>query len=386
MKNGIHVAGKVSYQLTALNSDGSVARKLPPRRNLLLDRGLDNLAALSWCSLFDYFHLGTGTGPTSRDSGLITFTLAGGIATASAAFFLNTDTLRILKLDSGREMRITGFTDDQHVTVDFAGADGPSQGTVWYVTDTALTAQDQYFNLRSGDAGDHGWLWNGVTGILSTWVTRVSNAVVAPAITFKEIGWSELGYTGLVNGRDLIAGGAGDTLTTGQKYKVKLQLDRTISPLAARACPQITGWAGTAQEQIEAVGLSYWDANGDHTDYIMAHEPVNAGRMRFSHDATAFRAPVFVGDGVNPLDLGTLAGSERACTNQAYLAGSFFRDTRAFWDAGISTAVGIRHFAYGSNYSTMYHQRMLMDADQVKASADKLIVNFRKSWGRILVN
>lgn len=387
MKNESSVTAQVSYQLSVINTDGSTARVLSPRKNLLLDRGLDEVAGRQWCSLFDYFAIGTGSNPTSRDSGLITFSIAGSVASSSSAFFQNTDIGRILKLDTGEEMRITGYTDAQHVGVAFAGAAAAAQGTIWHVTDTALTSENQRFNQISGDTGDHGYLWSGVDGKLSTWTTRVSNTVTDPAITFKEIGWSHSGYGGDgVNGRDLINGGAGDTLVNGQKYKVKLQLDRTISPLAPRACPVIAGWGGSAQEAIETVGLSHWASDG-RLVARGAHEP-SSNRAAFALSATsaAFRAPVFCTDAQAP-DLGII---NSVCSGvlQPYTAGSFYRDIQGFWDSGFATAANIRSILLCEDWywGPWFAQRMLMDADHAKTSADKLTVTVRRSWGRILVN
>lgn len=386
MKKVIHTAASVSFEMTVINPDGSIARRLPRRRNLLLDTGLNRLANQSWCSLFSYFSLGTSSNPTSRDSGAVTLTIAGGTATASAGFFEAADVGRLIKCDSGEERTITAYTSPTIVTVAGADVAAATQFTVWYVNDTAHGAEVQRYNLLSGDAGDHGWNWNGATGVLSTWVTRVSNAVTAPAQTFKEIGWCNNAFDGILNGRALINGGIGDTLVTGQKYKVKVTLERTLSPLVSRACPAITGWGGTATEICELLGFSYFNNGGAEQAVLSFHEPYNAGMFMLSAASDALRAPIFVADGNQP-NLGIIANSYVNGTNQAYTANSFTRDTVGFWDAGVVIAANIRSIIYGDYWNGYtFGSRMLMDADHAKTSADKLTVTLRKTWGRILVN
>lgn len=379
-----HTLAAVFFEMTVLNEDGSVARVLPKKRNLLLDRGLNELADRKWTELFAYFALGTSSNPTSRDSALTTVTVAGGIATASAGFFEAADVGRLLKADSGAERTITGYTSPTVVNV--AGGDvAESQFTVWYVNDTSLGALDHTFNLRSGDSGDHGWSWNGETGVLSTWVTRVSAAVSAAAKTFKEIGWAT-SPGGLVNGRALINGGVGDTLVTGQKYKVKLTLERTITPRVARACPQVAGWTGTAQEICECAGYSYWNTSGDSVASGAIMEPSSTGDWFLSATAAPLRALIFRGDGTQP-DLGTIGGSMVGATNSAYVANSFRRTVTGFWDAGVVVSSEIRSVVYGDYWGgAIFQFRKLMSEPQTKTSAQKLTQTLVKTWGRVLVN
>jgi hypothetical protein len=383
MKNTLHTAAAVLFEITVINPDGSIARRLPKKRNLLLNSGLDRLASYTWTELFAAFALGTSSNPTSRDSGLVTVVIAGGTATASAGFFDPADVGRLIKADSGEERTITAYTSPTVVSV--VGADvAASQFTVWYVNDTTLGAEVQRFSTTTADTGDHGYNWNAVTSVFTTWVTRVSNAVTAPSQTFKEIGWSEGGAPS-VNGRALINGGTGDTLIAGQKYKVKLTLERTVSPTAARACPQITGWPGTAQERLEMVGLSYWTTLGNATDSGCPMEPKNSAQFSLSSTSAALRATLNRPDGAQP-DLGELPDGRVACTTAAYTPGSFTKTLTAVWDSGVGTSTAIRSVLYGDNYYSMWFMRMLMSADQVKASSDKLTVSLEKTWGRILVN
>ena len=386
MRKTLHSDASVSFEMSVINPDGSIARALPKRRNLLLDKGLNQLALSSWIELFSFFALGTTSNPTSRDSGLITVTIAGGTAMASAGFFEAADVGRLIKCDSGEERYITAYTSPTVVTV--AGSDvAASQFTVWYVNDTSLGAEDHRFNTMTADAGDHGYSWNGVTGILSTWKTMISNAVTVGAITFKEIGWSNSGSTADgVNGRALINAGVGDTLVTGQRYKVKLTLDRTFSPATPRACPAIAGWGGTAQEQIEEIMVSYWTpGGGNSTGGVL--EPKSGNTFALSTASDALRAPVFYPDAHQPMIGAWIDGTWIDGTLAAYVSNTFYRDQSVVFDAGVSTGPNVRSITTRADYYGPYFvHRMLMDADHAKTSADKLTFTYRKSWGRNLIN
>ena len=105
----LHSSASVTYETSILEHGFEIARRAP-KKNLLLDSGLDGWAVRTFWDSFSHCVLGDGTAPTKRDSGAITATIAGEVATASAGFFDPADVGRLLKLDSGQEVKIDGYT------------------------------------------------------------------------------------------------------------------------------------------------------------------------------------------------------------------------------------------------------------------------------------
>jgi hypothetical protein len=380
IETGKQLAG-ITYESTVLNADGSVAYRRAPKRNLLLDSGLNNLATLfSWASSFTNAVLGTGTTPVKRDSGIITFTRSGNVVTASAGFFETQDVGRLLKFDSGEEMYVTVFTSATQVTVNTSGTLAASEGTVWYVNVTGHQAEVKRSNTYANDSGDNGTSWNGVTGVVSMWRTFIFTAEAAP-ITYREIGWSHTATAGAnLFGRDLIAGG-GDSLIAGQQYKVKVQLDITIAPLTEQTLPAlVTGWpTGTAKSRIEGVALNTVATSGNNSGSNIL-EPFFAGEVSVGTSTAVLTPPVLgpssiVSGGINSLVL----------TADAYSAGSFTRTYRGTFSLVQANSTALRCVQLIQT-GTGGCLRILFDSNQTKTSSQTLTLIIRKSWGRVLIN
>ena len=73
-KPATHAAAAVLYKTAVLNPDGTVACSRDFKRNLILDQGLNMIATKLWTECFAYCAVGTGSTPTKRDSGSVTFT------------------------------------------------------------------------------------------------------------------------------------------------------------------------------------------------------------------------------------------------------------------------------------------------------------------------
>ena len=366
---------------------GRTIKRGREQTNLLFDQGLNNLATMSWPALFNYFVLGTGTTPTRRDSGVITFTRAGSVVTASANFFEAADVGRLLKFDSGEEMYVTGFTSGTEVSVNLSGSLAASEGTIYYVNRTSLGNESKRTNTLTSDSGDHGFSWNGTTGVLSTWKTMIFAAETG-TVTYREIGWSHAGSgANTINGAALLAGG-GDTLVADQQYKVRLQLDRVISPRTPRALATadvVDLWSGSAEELIEMVGLDVWRTNGDAgpvtNQGTSGLEPQTALNVTLDQTSAALNPPAPVP--FNPS--GSVVIHQLNMTAAAYTSGAFYRDYTGVFSPTQGNSTLIRSLRVGSFGADRFF-RLLMDAPQTKTSSQKLTLRFRKSWGRVLVN
>lgn len=397
-----HIRASVAYSLDAvrLSASGEVlgARPLAEGRNMLTDGGLNELVNRSWVNLFAYFQVGTGSEPIKRDSGSITFTQAGNTVTASASFFDALDVGRVLVLDGdGVELRITSRTSGTVAVVGGAARNfGPAEGTIHYVNRTALSAAGPLaaFSTLGTNSGAHGSSWDGVTGVFSTWVTRISDAVAANTM-FTEICWRAGSSGGVVSGIAAINGGAGAYLLTGEQLRVRLQLDRTLAPLAPVAVPSpvVAGvnraaWDVPAQYVAENILLSKWTSAGAEGQASL-FDPSQSKFCARLDTATALRAPKADYDYT-----GTVIGTplnQQVATPQGYTANSFARDYVATYT--VSQANGVwRAVCFGYENPTnnpvtiSYGLRMLLAADCIKTADDTLAFTFRLTWGRTLVN
>ena len=380
MNHATHHAAAVRYQITVLDRNGCVAVELPPKRNLILDQGLDGVAVRSWAESCRYAVVGTGTTPTKRDSGAITFTRAGSTVTASAGFFEVADVGRLLKWDTGEEVRITAFTDPQTVTTSTAGAIAAGEGTIWFVNQTALVTETKRTGTYSTDGGANGSTLAGAT--LTHKRTFVFSAEAAP-VTYREIGWSHTAAAGAnLFGRDLLAG-VGVSLAAGQQLRVVFELALTISPANPTAYANVVaGWATNGGVCWESLYLRTIAASGEENGNVSSMEPSTTKAVAVLTDASALEALADADRRVAVLAITPeLAGS-------AYTAGSFERTWPATFSTIEANSAAIRGVVLGPNYGGQIGRglRIRLDSAEAKTSSHTLSFTFRLSWGRVLVN
>jgi hypothetical protein len=384
LKIGVDQRCAVTFTREIISQDGRLVRRFKPQKNLLLDQGLNNLGTgtvSGWANAFSYCVLGSGTTPTRRDSGTITFSRSGTAVTASANFFEAADSGRLLKFDSGEECYLT-YVNGTTATSNISGTVAAAEGTIHYVNVTSHQTELKRTSAYASDSGANGSSWNGTTGILSQWRTFLFSAETG-SVTYREIGWSHSVTAGAnLSGRALIAGG-GDSLIAGQIYKVKVQFDITLTPLTAVAFVVPTGiWAGaTGQTRIEGVNFGLVQTTGNVGS--MGHlDPAHTGLVFLATGSTALAAPSLVG----PLVSGQV-GSQYGLTLDSYSAGSFTRTSRATVPVNDANVATIRSVQFaGMNSAGQGSLRLLFDAAQTKTSSQTLLIVFRKTWGRVLVN
>jgi len=369
----------VTYQTQIINPDGSIAKSNPPTHNLLLDGGLDLVASDNLMDLFRYAVVGTGSTPTNRDSASTTFTRSGTTVTANANFFEAADVGRLLKFDSGEEMYITAFTSATEVTVDTGGTLSASEGTVWYVNEVGHETESKRTATYGSDSGDNGRSVSG--NIITNKRTYIFSAEVG-AVTYTEIGWSNVSTpSAQLFGRDLIAGG-GDSLSAGQQYKVIFQLQTTLSPVDPTAVSDVgnNGFntAGTFCFEYLFRGLGYVSSTGaatyDGSNENSVPEPKNNHEVSYA-DATFTQL-----SGLST-SFGTPGSTILAMTAQSYTSGSFTRTYVA--TASISQW---NDSIYGLIFGSQRLSSVLFTTAQTKDSDHKLTVTYRWTWGRTLVN
>lgn len=380
-KSKIYQAASVRYTLEILGPDGLLVRRVPAKKNLILDGGLDAVASRAWISNFTHAVVGTGTTPTRRDSGAITFSRSGTTVEASAGFFEAGDAGRLLKFDTGEEVRIVSFTDSTHVETADSGTIASAEGTIYYVNQTALTTFSKGTNSYTTDSGD-----NGTTFLTDTFTFKRSFifGVESGTVNYREIGWSHVGTGTSLFGRDLLAG-SGVTLIAGQQLKAICELSVTLSPASSIAFTNpITGWGDDGTQGIEHGALCRIDANGSLV--FVATDALEPGSNTF---AKGFGLETATGAiGALSASLGPTLTRHAVLGADSYTSGSFQRVWRGVIPIGSANASNWRSVTYGGTDGGSLRRvyRVLMDTDQTKLSTHVLELEFTLSWGRILTN
>ncbi|WP_043582120.1 hypothetical protein [Geminisphaera colitermitum] len=362
----------IRYKISVLNPDGTEELRQPWKKNLILDNGLNALVEnYHWDDVIRAAVVGTGTTPTRRDSGNIAFTQTGNTVKASAAFFSNEDVGRLLKLDTGEEMRIQAVADTVTASVDIARElPAPAKGTIWYVNQTGLTAETMRTDVY-GTGGDDNTV-NIVDNQLVRKRTFIFNAVTTQ-VTLHEVGWSWNYYqsSNSLFGRDVLEGG-GVTLVPGQQLKVVLNLYIALSPLSPVAMPGPFWTGGGGQVQLENLG---WPSQISPNKYEF--------ETFLGNSEEAFALP----NTANNFALGGTK-SRKTATRLPYVAGSYRRVWRSEFTLNDGNRTDIKCMALGwSYYDTIWPMlRIKFDQTQVKDSDNALTVDWAISWGRVLVN
>lgn len=387
----------VIYETAILDSKGRVVSSRPPKRNLLLDSGLDLVAAHSWFALTNVCVLGGGTLPTRRNSGSVELTVAGGTVTASAGFFEANDVGRLIKADTGEEFYVTGYTSATEVEATAApDIASPTPFTVWYVNVNGHGQEIRRTTNKSNGTGENQSTWDGSTRIAEIKRTFIFPAEVNP-VTYREVGWAQ-STTVAPNllGRDLIPG-AGDSLSPGQQYKVTLRLLIELpNVFVPQPFPNIGGAFNTTGQFIVGsiggnnAGLHGHAFGGVFTDAPRFWEP-SAATVR----ALPILAPLTIPSSTEFSSSGSIGGLGNNLVNlsrNAYAPGSRMVE----YTGAVSTTRynGSWHALYfgqplGSSAATNAvgtNFLIVFDAPQTKSSTHRVDLVFRKSWGRELTN
>lgn len=362
-----------------------MAKKSAVRKNLILDSGLDNVASFNWTSCIQFCAVGTGNSPTSRTNGAITFTQSGNTLTASGNFFSSADVGRLFKFGTGSggaEQYITAYTNATTVTVSSSASVGSMVGTVWYVNDTGLQTEVARTNSKSNNSGDNGTTF--AANVVTHKVTFLFPAV-GSGVTYNEIGWSSGGGATTLFGRDLIT--PGDTLLTGQVYKIVLQLIVTYSPSSPVASPNVgTGYDSTgtlAIEDISIFTIAGIQSNGAASVDRILDVSANVGAVFFPVSSSQQSSPTNDGSGLRGGN--HLSG----LGNSGYTNGTFF-----ITKSGNSAVNTLTNTVYGVGiYDGLHGSTTALDVQFTTPVVPSggganytLSTTWTFSWQRVLVN
>jgi hypothetical protein len=377
----MHASASIVYQCAVV--DGPlVVRSFPPRRNLILDAGLDNCAGWFWGDMTKEVYMGIGTLPTKRDSGTITFTRAGGVITASAGFFDSSDVGRILKWDTGEEVYITGFSGSSTSVTCASGPSIPAApGTIWYVNRSGLVEQVGVFTTIAG-AGDTNFNGSTIGPNQTTMKRTLISGVQGAPVTITELGWGrQYGAGARIFGIDTLA--VPIALGVGQQLRVTISLTVTYPDVTQLvACPNVgtngintagtlscDWWAGNQMDYIGNDGIT--GGGGEWFSPRQTGVGVKAASGTFTQTPGGAGQPPW-GPYVNPSSMtapGYLTGSRTLSNKVVFLPGS------------LSTVHGL--LVGADQYPVI---SLKFTTPQVVASDKRLEVFLTKTWGRNLIN
>lgn len=283
----------IAYRAEVIRAGKVVASR--EGKNLIVDTGLakmgeeNNGFGFGQYRLIETARFGTSLNPVKRGSGAVTFTTTGSgsvTVTASAGFFVATDVNRILKLNTGEEIRITGYTSGTVVSGNFTGAITQGEaGAVHYVNDTNL-GNPVPGTVPNATFGGYGLItFDPATGILTVTEAADSGAVTADT-TITELGWFSYQPKNMV-GRVLLPG-VGLGVFVGDIVRVtltaNLTLNRDAIPVSAGAFSGTTRLRGARADNASNIAnevgrpssFSLYDAPQDISS-VIGTEPVWAG-------------------------------------------------------------------------------------------------------------
>lgn len=384
---------------------GKVVKEYPRQKNLILNQGMEKVYDLAWANLMLWCSAGTGTTPTSVDSGAVTvvswagttLTLSGGALLTNTA----TDAGKIIKFDSGEEARIATVDADPLIAYTTTSAPGSPTGlfTIYNTNQTTLgTLLKSTQTYLTGAPYCQTVLTANVYALRRTYDFTAEVGTVN--YTEISVGWvSALITPTALFSRILLA--APVAVTAGQQLRVTYELDLTLLPAAStvRAAIPIAGWPVSpapntnGTEAIQLIGLqAVSSADGTSVDFDIGaavNEPSTTGALFLSTVSTAPQTMAAIHAAGFPV---TRAGTSPAgvgVTRAAYIPNSFYADKTGTFAVGVANrsdwrSMGLGSTAGGTFAYDRYTILFVFDSSQTKLNTHTLTLTWRFSWSRVL--
>jgi hypothetical protein len=355
----------VRFKTWICDGDGKIIRPGQEGWNTITDFGMDSLATAGVETLINYLHLSSALGTAKR-------TLPGGTTlsltsvadptnvpvTASAAFFLAGDVGNTLYIDGlGQELKITAFTDSQHVTCatrpgvwlpGLTPTTGPfSTAGVHFTSANTLTTD--FYAANTYDTGALNYNAELNDSANSRFIhQRIYLTAAAPSSwTINQLGWSANGTVGgSVFGKVNLT--SPDNVAIGQKYRVQLQLFSGYTPI--NIASQSVNWGATIGTYDLAIRQEVIPKDSNTTQgpsFLKLKTTSSPSGWAYATAAFSLVSTLWEGDaGYSNTPHASLAVSitDSACIiNGAYTSGShnFLRTFKLNDTSSISLATGI---------------------------------------------
>ena len=366
------------------------------RNNLIMDAGLNKAGNVtSWCGCFSNCFFGNNVSPVAvqRDSGVVTFTQASNVITASGGFFVAQDVGRLFKWgtgSAGTEAYITAYTSSTQVTVGASPDVAVGEvGTVWYVNSPTLSTVLQTTSTYGAEGGDNGT--SIVANVMTHKRTFVGSAV-GSGTTLTEIGFSHDSANTNLFDRDIISGGV--ALLTGDIPLAVAELIQTLNQTTPATAPDVGVGCNTEGDiQVEWISLNNgtgWSSvstsGATQSSGGICLEPTGNGLMGAIIASFTFNA--FSEGGSSPTGRNQYVQNY---SNGTFTAGVFSREKSVTVpiSGAIGNVYGFGIGAGGSSGNTLVsynNAAVKFDNFFAKSGAQVLTFSFTVSWQRILTN
>jgi len=362
--------------------------------NLILNTGMNAVAARSWVDNTVYCCVGTGVGPTADDSGTTTAAQSGNTVTlAGGSYVFDTvnDVGAVIKWDTNETAEIASFSDNQTALVTNSATVGAGQFTLYHTAQTALGTELKRSNTYLTGSPNCGTVISGST--LQHRRTYDFTAEVG-TVNYTEAGfsWTASGPGSLFS-RIVFPGPV--AVLSGQQLRVVYELQITLTPTTPNTTSAIIGgWpvspaVGTSgQEQLVGVGIAIIQAssgNSTTTTGVLANEPGVASSLAAWISTASTSLPAWPSDQDYSADAVTAT-----LTNQPYVAGTYYRDKTATFTVNQANRSDWR--SIGTGYHSLpsfaaYNAvgiAFIFDEAQTKLNTHTLTLTWRYSWSRDL--
>jgi hypothetical protein len=365
------------------------------RNNLIMAAGLNKAGNVtSCCQCFSTCLFGNNVSPVAvqRDSGVVTFTQASNVITASGGFFVAQDVGRLFKWgtgSAGTEAYITAYTSATQVTVAASPDVGVGEvGTVWYVNSASLSTVLQTTSTYGSTGGDNG---TSVAANVLTHKRTFVGTAVGGATTLTEIGFSDGSTNSSIFDRDIISGGV--ALLTGDIPLAVAELIQTFNQTTPVTAPNVGSGCNTEGDiQLEWLPVG----NGDAWSFVQTNGSTGSGSNALEPTGTGNGGVILASYSFNTFTTSTSTPTQRSqfggnYTNGTYTAGVFQRNKNFSYSIadGNGTLYGFA-MGGGSGSGTVFNAAnfcsVKFDTPFVKSGSQVLTFSFTVSWQRILTN
>jgi len=388
-------------------ASGVVVSEQPYQPNLILNQGMDNLAAMVTCELFNQCCYGDGTTDTKLASGATTASQASTTVTASASIFVAGDVGNMIKWDTGEEARIISYTSGTEVEVANAATVASGTFTIHRTNQTQLTAEIQRSNTYLTGSG------NCESSVTSNIITNRRTFDFSPVVsgeTVREIGFARTATpTNNLNTRIFLS--TPQALLIGQALRVVYDFQVTMSPTTPEAKTfSITGWPVAPSTSLD--GDQQWvgiclsgvrPSDGTTQSAALYNAGINGNNFPmepFASGASGTQTGCGFFMSSNSGAIASFNSSTGAFTGYlltnaylslvAYTTLNFYRDKTKTLAVSEGNGTTIRTIGIGSGTSpgsaNAYGFIMLFDQPQTKDNTHTLQMTWRWTWGRTLVN
>jgi len=386
------------------------------RKNLILNRGMQEVVNRSWDQCFFAGYCGTSNSANYLDSGLSTaasdaagnVTIAGG---GTFAFASPADVGNVLKWDTAQEHRVASVSSGSTAfVVPAPGGAGIAAGefTMFYTSRTALVSESRRTSTYLTGSPN---CVSSRTGNLLQMRRTFDFAAESGPVTYNEVGvgWNITPFTANTTFARIVLP-VGVPLIAGQQLRLIYQLNLFVSPIVATAGSMVvTGWPvaptvntdGTFSAQF--IGMNNVFTTGNQSTYDgggNSNEPgisvIARCTMWISETSTALSAyastpparlfggnspTVSSGNGILPSQVDNVTGSVAYSTVK-----------RATWPTGAANSTLIRSVGIGidnnSNFTDPTDKSgfaFVFNSPQTKANTQTLTINIKYTWSRLFV-